>query len=62
MFLPDKRFCTLEYLKAIMAGKKAYFKNSEVRQVNIPRYKSLALKVVFDMAVNRSDMRKYLPD
>lgn len=33
-----------------MCGSKSFFKNSEVRGVNIPRYKQLTLKTVLDMA------------
>lgn len=62
IFLPEKRFCTLVFLKGIMSGRKAFFKNADLRPVNIPRYKSLSLKHVFEMAQCNPQISKYLPD
>lgn len=45
-----------------MRGTTSFFKNSEVRTVNIPRYKQLTLKHVLDMAQARAPIAKYLPD
>lgn len=36
MFLPQKRSCSLEFLKEILAGKKRYFLLREINPVRIP--------------------------
>ena len=62
MYLPEKRYCTLEFLKGLLSGTKSYFKNSEVRPVNVPRYKSLSLKHVLEFAMSRRQISSFLPD
>ena len=62
MHLPDKRYCTLEFLKQLLSGAKRYFKNSEVRPVNVPRYKTLSLKHVLEFAIRHQTIATYLPD
>lgn len=60
--MPEKRHCTLTYLKAVLSGKKKCFKNAEVKPINVPRFKSLSLKVVFQHAKSNAQMTAYLPE
>ena len=60
--LPEKRYCTLAYLKGILSGAKQFFRNSEVRSVNVPRYKSMSLKHVLTFASSLPKIMAYLPD
>ena len=39
IFLPEDRYCTLEYMKNILAGRKEFLKNDEVRHSMVPRFK-----------------------
>ena len=39
MFLPEQRYCTMDYLRSILNGSKRVFKNVEVRKVKVPRYR-----------------------
>ena len=52
----------MSFLKALLAGKKKYYKNHEVCHINIPRYKSLQLKHVHQHAKQHSQMMHYIPD
>ena len=51
----------MEFLKEILSGRKLYFKNSEVRRVAIPRYRSITVKTLVSHALSHSVMKKYLP-
>ena len=46
----------MQFLKALLGGKKKYFKNHEVARVNIPRYRTLQLKHVYNDAKQHSQM------
>ena len=61
-YLPEKRHCTLNYLKGILSGAKEVFANHEIRPINVPRFKGLSLKTVYEFARNHPRMQKYLPD
>ena len=50
------------FLKSLLAGGKKYYKNHEVNHINIPRYKSLSLKLVFEYAKQHAQMMSYIPD
>ena len=62
IFLPEDRFCTMDYLKDLLSGRRRYLRNSEARRPSIPRFKQLAMRIVLTHAMNCSHMRKYLPD
>ena len=60
--MPEKRYFTLASLKGLLSGSKQFFRNAEVRSVNVPRYKSLSLKHVLTFALNVPKIAAYLPD
>jgi len=62
IYLPERRYCTLAYLKSLLSGEKSFFKNQEVRPVKVPRYKTLSIKHVLEYAMSRRQISKYLPD
>ena len=39
IYLPERRYCTMEFIRALLNGRKRYFKNEELRKVKVPRYK-----------------------
>ena len=39
IYLPERRYCTMEYLRAILNGRKRYFKNEQARKVRVPRFR-----------------------
>ena len=60
--MPEKRHCTMQYMKAVLSGEKGVYKNDEVKPINVPRYKGLSLKSVFDHARKTPSMYKYVPE
>ena len=52
----------MAYLRDILSGKKKVYKNSEVRPINVPRFKTLSLKTVFDYAHRYAPINAYLPE
>ena len=61
-FLPEKRYCNLDYLRGVLSGAISVYRNEEVRPVNIPRFKTLTLKIVYDYAMSHSVCKRYLPE
>ena len=63
IYLPERRYCTMPFLKAILSGKKKHFLNKDVRRISVPRYKQLSLKKILEH-VNTVDstISCYLPD
>ena len=61
-FLPDKRYCSLDYLRAVLSGAISVYRNEQVRPVNIPRFKTLTLKIVYDYAMSHPICKNYLPE
>ena len=61
-FLPDKRYCNLEYLKGVLSGAISVYRNEQVRPVNIPRFKTLTLKIVYEYAMSHPVCKRYLPE
>ena len=60
--MPDKRYCNLLYLRGVLSGEINVYRNEEVRPVNIPRFKTLTLKHVFDYAKSHPTIKHYLPE
>ena len=62
MFLPERRYCTMEFVRAVMNGRKRYFKNEEVRKVRVPRYKQLTYQRVIEYCNEKPNIMRYLPN
>ena len=62
LFLPEKRYCNLEYLRGVLSGAISVYRNDEVKPVNIPRFKTLTLKIVYDYAKSHPVCKRYLPE
>ena len=60
--MPERRYCTMEYLRGVLNGRKKVFKNEEVRKVRVPRYKELTVDKVMTHCVEKSEILSYLPD
>ena len=46
----------------MLAGRKKYFTNSDVKRVCVPRYNQLSVRTVYDQICMRPEIVKYLPD
>ena len=62
IYLPERRYCTMEYIRALLNGRKRYFKNDELRKVKVPRYKQLTFTKVLDYCSGKPTMMSYLPN
>ena len=62
MHLPDRRYCTLHFLKQILSGKKLFYTNEQIRKVIVPRFKQLTFDRVMEYARTRPGILRYLPD
>ena len=61
IFLPSCRFATLDFLKDILSGRKAYFTMSQVRPIKVPFYAELSMISVLRHANSSARMKCYLP-
>ena len=52
----------MEYLRAILNGRKRYFKNEQARKVRVPRFRQLTTAKVLDYVKERPDVMRYLPN
>ena len=60
--MPEQRYCSMEYLRGVLNGRKKVFKNEEVRKVRVPRYKELTLDKVLAHCVEKPEILSYLPN
>ena len=49
------------FLKDILSGRKKYFKLSEVKQANVPRYRELTIKSILQYALTHQRIKHYIP-
>ena len=52
----------MEFLRALLNGRKRYFRNDSVRKVNVPRYKQLTLSKVLDHCISKPELLRYIPN
>ena len=62
LYLPERRFCSMDFLRGVLNGRKSVFKNSEVQRVKVPRYKQLTLEKVMQHCLDKPKILRYLPD
>jgi len=60
--LPPERYCSLTFMKQILAGKKKYFQNFEIQPVTVPRYAAITMSLVLSKVKAKSRILEYLPD
>ena len=60
--MPEQRYCTMDYLRCVLNGRKSCFANSQVRKVKVPRYKQLTLEKVLQHCISNSRILQYLPN
>ena len=51
----------MEFIRALLNGRKRYFKNDELRKVKVPRYKQLTYTRVMQYCNERENILRYLP-
>ena len=49
-------------MRGVLSGAIDVYKNDEVKPVNIPRFKTLTLKIVYDYAKSHPVCKRYLPE
>ena len=62
IYLPERRFCSMEFIRALLNGRKRYFKNDELRKVKVPRYKQLTYQRVIEHCAGKPTVMSYLPN
>ena len=60
--MPEQRFCTMDYLRCVLNGRKSCFTNSEARKVKVPRYKQLTSEKVISHCLSNPRILRYLPN
>ena len=60
LFLIDN--VTIYFLKDILARRKAYLHNDQVKSIHVPQYKSLSIEKVLTFAFTKPGIDDYLPD
>ena len=62
IYLPERRYCTMDFVRALLNGRKRYFKNEELRKVKVPRYKQLTYTRVLDHCSAKPTVMSYIPN
>lgn len=52
----------MDFLREVLSGAKLVFRNSELRAVNVPRYKEFNSHQLYRNAMQHDEMRRYLPE
>ena len=52
----------MEFVRALLNGRKRYFKNDELRKVKVPRYKQLTYLKVLDHCTSKPTVMSYIPN
>ena len=52
----------MEFIRALLNGRKRYFKNDALRKVKVPRYKQLTYSKVIDHCTSKPTIMAYLPN
>ena len=60
--LPAQDDITMDFLKQVLAGKKALLKQSQVQNVKVPKLKEFNANELFTGAMQDAKMSRYLPD
>ena len=53
---------TIYFLKDILARRKAYLNNDQVKNIHVPQYKNLSLECVMQFISSKDQIDLYLPD
>ena len=53
---------TIYFLKDILARRKAYVPNQQVKTLFVPQYKNLSLENILEFASDKPGISDYLPD
>ena len=61
IYLPERRYCSMDFIRALLNGHKSYFKQEQLRRVKVPRYKQLTYSKVMEYCSERPSILRYLP-
>jgi hypothetical protein len=59
--LPSIKGTTLDFLREILADKKSYLKLNEVIHLEVPFYKEISVKNLYEDALSDPVLSKYMP-
>ena len=52
----------MHFLKECLSGRKKLFRNKEITIVNCPRLREFSADRLYEVAIQDSELNKYLPD
>ena len=61
-YLPPMNECPMDFISDIMLSKKKMFKTADIRMVNVPGFRELSGKSVYEQIVALPVFKMYLPD
>jgi hypothetical protein len=61
-YLPPIHECPMDFISDLMLGKKKMLKTSMIRMVNVPGFRELSGKSVYEQIIGMSVFQQYLPD
>ena len=59
--MPSIKGTTLDFLREILADKKSYLKLNEVIHLEVPFYKEISVKNLYEDALSDPVLSKYMP-
>ena len=61
-YLPPLNECPMDFISDLMLGRKQMLKTSMIRMVNVPGFRELSGKSVFEQIIDMPVFKQYLPD
>ena len=52
----------MDFIRALLNGRKLYFKQEQLRKVKVPRYKQLTYAKVMEYCIEKPNILRYLPN
>ena len=52
----------MDFMKALLSGKKSMMKNQDVHPINVPRYKKMSLFCILNYINTKPTIKKFIPD
>jgi hypothetical protein len=61
-YLPDEGVINMDFLKAVLAGKKQLLKKIDINPIQVPHYDELSVKALYPQFKKDAEMMAYFPD
>ena len=62
IYLPNLKYCPLEFCKELLNGKKKATYKEKIKHVDVPKWSELSVVKIYEWAWEKQDLKTFLPD